>query len=91
MWRSKPQIRKRKRVDFAVVVEFLIGLEALQSVHRVISPLPVYLAFEIAAVGERLLDLLVALWVRMKLISRARSGALIASVYLTACGARFRG
>jgi hypothetical protein len=53
----------------------LIGLEALQGVHRIVSPLAIYLAFEITALGKRLLDLLIALGIGMKLVARARSCA----------------
>jgi hypothetical protein len=71
----KPQTGERERVDLAIVVEFLIGLEALQSIDRIISPFAIHLTLEIAAIGEGLLNLLVALRVRMSLITRARSCA----------------
>lgn len=73
LW-AKPQASKSQSVDFAVTFELLVGLEPLESIDRILVPFSVWLTFEIAAIGESLLDLCVALSIRMQLIAgRGRS------------------
>jgi hypothetical protein len=68
--RAQAQSDQRERIDFPIIEQLLVRLVALECVHRVITPLPIYIAFEITSVGERLLDLLIPLGVRMSLIAR---------------------
>jgi hypothetical protein len=51
-----------------VGIKFLVRLKSLQCVDGIIAPLPVYLAIEVAFVGKRLLDLLIALRIGVQLI-----------------------
>ena len=67
---AKAESDQRQRINFAVIGQLLIGLEAFQSVNRIVVPLAVDLSFEIAAVGKRLLNLLVPLRIRMQLVGR---------------------
>jgi hypothetical protein len=69
LW-TQAQADQRKRIDFAVVRDLLICLEALQSIDRIGSPLPVNLTFKIAAIGQSLLDFLVPFGSRLRLIGR---------------------
>lgn len=69
MLRTKSQAGKRERVDLSVVFHFMSRLEAFQRLNRIVSPLPIYLALEVASIRERLLDLLVPLGVRMELVA----------------------
>ncbi len=68
LW-AKSQSSQSESVDFAVTFELLVGLEALESVDRIVVPFAVRLAFEIATISESLLDLRVALRIRMELIT----------------------
>lgn len=88
MFWPKAKAGECERIEFPIVFELLIRLEALQGVHRILAPLAVHLAVEIAAVGERLLNLLVALRVRMELIARPGSRSPVAARGL-APGRRF--
>jgi hypothetical protein len=69
--RPQAQARQRECTNFAVFGQFLIRLEALERIDRVILPIPICFAVEIAAVGERALDLGIALRIGMKLITGA--------------------
>ena len=56
-------------IDLAIGIELLICLEAFHRIHRIIAPLAIHLTFEVTAVGERLLDLLITFRIRMKLVT----------------------
>ena len=68
---AKTQADQSKRIDLAIGLEFLAGLEALHGVNGIVSPFAIHLSLEITAAGERLLDLLVAFGIRMKLVRRS--------------------
>lgn len=70
MLRTKSQTRERTRTDFAVVGETLIHLKMLQRLRGIIIPVTVGLAFEIAAILQRLLDFLIAIGIGALLIER---------------------
>ncbi len=60
---------QRQRVDFAVIWNFLIGLEALERINGIRSPLPIGFAVEVTAIGESFLDLLITLGRGLQLVS----------------------
>ena len=66
---AEAQTNERQRCDVAVGIKQLpVHLEAAQGIFRVVAPLAIYFAFEIAFVGKGLLNLLIAIGVRVQLI-----------------------
>jgi len=57
MLRPEAQSDEREGVDLSVVVQILVGLEAFQSINRIVIPLSVRVTFEIASIRKRFLDL----------------------------------
>lgn len=57
---AQPQSHERQCAKFAIGLQILIFLKALQGVNRVWAPLPIWHALEVTALAERLLDFLVA-------------------------------
>ncbi len=70
MLRTEAEADQRRRADFSIVRQFLIGLKLFYGSDGIVTPLAVNLAFEVAFVGERLLNFLVALRVGMRLVGR---------------------
>ena len=67
LW-TEAETDQRRRADFAIVRQLLIGLELSYGGHGIVTPLAVDFTFEVAFIGERLLNFLVALGVRMRLV-----------------------
>ena len=70
MLRTEAEPHQRRRADFPIIRELLVGLELFYGGDGIVTPLAVDIAFEIAFIGERLLNFLVALRVGMGLIGR---------------------
>lgn len=85
---AQTETDQRKRVDFAVVWNFLIGLKALEGIDGIRTPLPIGFAFEVTAIGKGFLDLLVALWRGLHLVRSDRRAA--ANPSLGPAGVRMR-
>ena len=68
--RTQSQPCECERTDLAIVREFLVRLEPLQRVDRVVFPLAIGLAVEVTTIGERLLNLGIAVRIGMELITR---------------------
>ena len=69
---TEPQADQCEGVDFAVVIEFLIGLKTLERLDGIIFPLAVRLALEVAPLLQRFLNFLVAIRFRMLLPDELR-------------------
>lgn len=70
LW-PKPECYQGQRIDFAVVGQFVYGLKLLERIGRLRSPEAIHvLLLHESFVGERLLNLLVALAGGMCLIAR---------------------
>lgn len=68
MLRTETESDQRRRADFPIVRQLLIGLELFHGGYGIIAPFAVDIAFEVAFIGERLLNFFIARRVRMGLI-----------------------
>ncbi len=69
MFRAETEIDQAERIDLAVWIQLLAGLKTLESVCGIVSPLAVHRAVKVAAISERLLNLLVTFGIRMELVT----------------------
>jgi len=65
---TKAKVDQRRRADFSIVRQLLIGLKLFYGRDGIVDPLALHLTFEVAFIGERLLNFLVAHRVRMCLV-----------------------
>ena len=65
---TEAEANQRGRADFSVVGQFLVGLKLFHGADGIVTPLTVDFAFVVAFVGERLLDFLVAVRIRVGLV-----------------------
>ena len=77
MRRPEAQRDQAQGIDFAirnlvVGLQILVCLETFESVGGIVTPGAVHFAFEVAAIGQRLLDLLIAFRVWVQLIAWRR-------------------
>lgn len=70
--RAQAERNQTEGINFAVIVDLLIGLKATHRVNRVVSPFAIGVAFEVTSVCQCPLNRLVAIWIRMELIARSR-------------------
>ena len=70
LW-TEAETDQRRRADFSIVRQLLICLELFYGIDGIVSPLAVDFAFEVAFIGKRLLNFLIARRVRMRLVGRA--------------------
>ena len=67
LW-TEAKVDQRRRADFSIVRQLLIGLKLFYGSDGIVAPLAIHLTFEVAFIGERLLNFLVAHRVRMCLV-----------------------
>lgn len=72
---TEAQANQRRRADFSVIRDLLIRLELFYGTYGIIAPLAVHFTFVIALVGKRLLDLLVTIRIRVRLVGGPSFGS----------------
>ena len=65
LW-TEAEADQRRRADFPIIRQLLIGLELFHGGHGIVAPFAVDVAFEVAFIRERLLNFLVARCVRVR-------------------------
>ena len=65
LW-AEAKADQRRRTDFSIVRKLLIDLKLFYGSNGIVAPFAVDVPFEVAFVGERLLNFLVARCVRMR-------------------------
>lgn len=69
LW-TEAEADQRRRADFPIIGQLLIGLELFHGGDGIVAPFAVDVAFEVAFISKRLLNFLIARGVRMRWVRR---------------------